>query len=414
MAYSLETAFALLLTSAGLAVVLGLRRGLMPFSPYYFFILFNLLYCASASLAVFMDATPLPLLGDRRVTTLMVSGGTLALVGFSASYLWNYRYQQSSVPPVRRLEATFWLAYVPLWLLTTALARSYGWHAYSRETAGEGEVTYTVFAYAKYLFNCMGLLYFYAKSFSARGPALFIIASQTLLMLFDGGRTTYFGFMLAVAWLYHQDYRLNTARALTYLSVFGALIVLTRALALSDDSAGDFLGTVVFEGVFGGYTAMQTIAEYVYAKPGLLLGTSYLFDPITYLMPAGLRDNLLFFGQLAGSISSAAEDFAPMGGFYFVAEAYANFGLVGCLLISALFGLALRKVELSRPRWRWLTLAFLATLGSIFTKALFANSVKLFVTYAVFLLLLKFFFSPSGTVDDHRLHLLHAHRRRLE
>lgn len=401
MTYSLETAVILLFLAASLAVGRGLRRGLMLFSPYYFFIGFNLLYCACATQAVFMEVYTLPLMGDRRITTLLVSGGWLALIGFSTGYLWNCREQEYGNPPLRSLDATFWLLYIPLWLLISAIAPTYGWHAFTREAGGQGGgAAYTVFAYAKYLFNCMGLLYFYAKSFSARGPMLLIIGSQTLLMLLDGGRTTYFGFMLAVAWLYNQDYRLNTSRALVYVVVFGSLIVITRLLSFAESSVSLFFESVVYEGVFGGYSAMQTVAEYQYSTPYFLLGASYLFDPFIYLLPAGTRENLLFFGQLAGRISSDIEDFAPMGGFYFIAEAYANFGLAGCFLVSALFGHVLRRVELSRPRWRWLAMAFIATLGSIFSKALFANSVKLFVTYAVFLLLLKLCFTRPRRVQD--------------
>jgi hypothetical protein len=85
--------------------------------------------------------------------------------------------------------------------------------------AEEGIAT-SLFAYGKYLFICMGLLALWYEPLSKKWAGLILI-TQIIQMLFDGGRTPFFGLVVAYALILSRNGVIPKISHVGYAFLFG-------------------------------------------------------------------------------------------------------------------------------------------------------------------------------------------------
>jgi hypothetical protein len=138
---------------------------------------------------------------------------------------------------------------------------------------------------------------------------------------------------------------------------------------------------VVVEGGMGDYPSLQSIQGVEsMPNPHYTYGTSYILDPLVWLIPQSIgRKGLSPFENWTDSLSNVLEDkFAPMGGFYYISEAVAAFSYAGPAIVTLIFAGFLLWIELNKNRYRLLYLAWMPTIGILFVKMQFGNCFKLF------------------------------------
>jgi hypothetical protein len=272
-------------------------------------------------------------------------------------------------------------------LLTTLIffAKNYGWHAVSRD--GVEGIETSLFAYGKYFFVCMGLMALWCEPLTKKW-VIFILLTQIVLMLFDGGRATFFGLVVAYAWILSINGVNLRASQAGYLILFAALLLASRALVLGEGLVEGMVSSLVAEGIFAGYTGLQ-MGDYVLGGGGYLYGLSYLLDPIIYLLPNGTRGDYLLFITLSVNNYVGKENFGPMGGFFWIAEAIANFGFFGGAIVGSVYGYFLSKLANYRAGKGYYKIFIVAAFGSLLSKYYVANGIKIAIFYLIAAMIIK-------------------------
>ncbi|WP_305058883.1 hypothetical protein [Janthinobacterium sp. SUN137] len=361
------------------------------FSPAIVFVAYNLFYIIALIIAYYGNVgITLSLLGDKGAINTAVLSSSLALPFF----LIGYGYRNSVVihGPQRTLRLAhlngFFLCYLFLWLGLMAFGKDLGWHAISHDNAHGWKTV--VFAYAKYCFVAMALLFIYLRKSKPR-EIFFIFVTQVALMMVDGGRTTFFGFLVAAAWIWHQNGGVVKKKHYIFCALALFAILSARAIVLNQNFADAIVGSVGIEAYFASYTLLQSVSI-VDNTRHILYGLTYLLDPFIYLLPSGIRDDHLILLKFVGA-GNTDELYAPMGGFYYAAEAYANFGVFGPSLVAFFYALLFRYFERQVKYYRFVGIIFIASFSSIASKVNFANGIKVFLVYLLFTLVFRLFFA---------------------
>ena len=369
------------------ALIVGVRLGVPIISCYYSFVSFSLLYCIYMYIGNEIETGGLSLLEDEELIRYVIFSTLVGLLFFVGFYHYGSilsggdlidsedSAEEKKIGGMR--EGPFALVYIGLLLVLLFFAESYGWHAVSRD--GVDGIEASLFAYGKYFFVCMGLFALWCAPTSKKW-ALFILITQVVLMVFDGGRTTFFGLAVAYAWLLSKNgVNLKMSQA-GYLFLFGVLLLATRAFVLGGDLIDGMASSVVAEGIFAGYTALQ-MGDYILGGGGLLYGLTYLLDPIIYILPKGMREDYLLLATQSISNYVGKENFAPLGGFFWIAETIANFGFFGGAIVGSVYGYALARLENGRGVAGYYRIFVIAAFGALLSKFYLALAVKTAIFY---------------------------------
>lgn len=281
------------------------------FSPVIVFLAYNLFYIIALIIAYYGDVgVTLSLLVDKNIIKTAIFSSSLALPFFLFFYAYRNKIVIQGPERSLRLEHVngFVFCYLCLWLVLMAFGKDLGWHAISHDNA-QGWKT-IVFSYGKYCFIAMALLFMYLRK-SRPNEMFFIFLTQVALMMVDGGRTTFFGFLVAAAWIWHQNG--GVVKKMHYVFCVMALfaILSARAIVLSQNFADAIVGSVGVEAYFASYTLLQSVSI-VDKTHQILYGLTYLLDPFIYLLPSGIRDDHLILLKFAGG-GHTDELYAPMG-----------------------------------------------------------------------------------------------------
>lgn len=375
-------------------LLVGRLKRIELISTYTVFLASSLLY----NLAPFLlNRTGLhfySLHADTEVIDCQLALTSVGNVFLALAYFLFYKRVRYEPPDVLsigwRRQPFVWFA-VAVFVLATCLCFKYGWHQYTHaleEDQPQG-MMFTLTAYVKDLF--VGVYLYYLARFGLDRYAWLLFAEHALLMLVDGGRVTFFPLMWLTMYLYTTQRAkagLRTAPVYWFLAIGVLLSVLTRAIFIGGSVGAAMLQSVAVEGGMGAYPSLQTVFLLLHQKISYFLyGTNYLIDPAAWFLPQGsLRDSVGTFSAWIKSVSpSLYEPFAPMGGFYYVSEAIAAFSYIGPAIVGFGFGCCAIFVERNKNLYRLLFLAFVATIGVLFSKTIFANVMKLFLIQMVIL-----------------------------
>ena len=368
------------------------RRNIEALSLYWVFAAFQCLYNIVPWVTCQLNITAMRLLSDRAVIDAQLILSAVSNVGFGFIFLFFYRNiplaisRPSSRPQQHR---NFVLLAFPVFLLVCVLCAKYGWNQFATgaETGTPGGM-FTVTAYTKHLFIAIFLYYLYRFGIDRWGWVLF--AENGIVMFIDGARTTFLPVAIVTCLVYAAQLSRAQRKKVYLLALVGVFASIgARSIILSKQSTvlENLIAPVAVEGSMGAYSSLQTIyAVQHHVNDGYTYGASYLVDPLLDFLPRGeLRDNDKFLKRWEHNIDMGIPDeFAPLGGFYYQAEAVAAFGYIGPPLITTLFAACLVCMETIKNRHLLVYLVWGGTIGVLFVKTNFANDFKVFVTQFLF------------------------------
>jgi hypothetical protein len=220
---------------------------------------------------------------------------------------------------------------------------------------------------------------------------------QILVMMVDGARTTFFSILAITINIYAlKQHKIKLSRKFVAYGTFiiGILLVIfARAIIMKGDNNG--INSIIIEGEAGSYMVLQSIYGYTNKLiSNYTWGLSYIVDPLIYIFTKGdIRENLLFFNQWSNSLAFYLSDnFAPMGGFYYIAEGLAFLPIIGPLISTAMFAFITIYIENNKNKHRIIYIVYIATIGVLFSKQLFSNLFTIFITVLIFFLILLLLF----------------------
>jgi oligosaccharide repeat unit polymerase len=215
---------------------------------------------------------------------------------------------------------------------------------------------------------------------------LIVVAASTLILLGTGQRGRWFVPVLAASLVWFKTTHRNVPPRRAALAALLAILTLFAAVGVGRSAAGErtFSSQTVFNEAFGGgsdlFAPLAGLAETVPSKIPYLNGSSYL-ETLVFPVPRALWSS-----KPAGKISSTIQAYDPSNSgiaFPEFGEMYANFGFVGVILGSVLFGFV---VELL-----WIRLADTSSLRvTVLASASFAILLEIFVRGAIAPMLVTF------------------------
>lgn len=379
-------------------VYVGHRRRIGLISMYGIFVMFHLLYNIIPFLLL-NNFAGFSLYSDPDVVYVQLWMSSISSLCFGIVFLFFFRQVPFARAPIlpESMRRHYFLLAVPVFVLAWALASVYGWHELtSTEQAASGGAMFTITAYVKYW--CIGIYLYYLYRFGLDKWAWALMGMHVVLMLIDNSRLTFLPILLFTLIILSSSFKKGSSKrkvyALAFLGI--ALSIFVRAVLSSnrDDRVTQAIAPVVVEGGLGDYATLQSIYIMKHgAQSSFLYGSTYILDPLAWLVPQGsVRDS---FSQLQNYTKTnsnlLAENYAPWGGYYYLAEAVLNFGYLGPVIATTAFAFMLVIVDRNKNRMRMLYVAFVPTLGILFVKSIFGNVFKLFLIQVIILIAYRAF-----------------------
>ena len=364
-----------------IAIVLTITKKKYIVSPAMFFIYFTFYYPIGLYFAQSQYSGDVPIFFLNRmdllneiIFTAIISASFFILFYFTSNNTNKIKFDFL----INKKLAVF--VFLMLFFPLVIYGNEYGWHALTHYRTIDLSWQTTLYAYVRYTFIVLSLILFASKN--TKSKEIFIIFGlNVVVMLIDGARTTFFGLILGYLYIiYRKGYNISFSKNI-FIVLLILLLPAIRALVLGGSFINDFIAGITIESTMGGYTAMQAV--YATDKVGYIYGASYVLDPIIYMLPKFLRDDLLLFPQHVNFNNLSGEDFSPMGGYYYIGEVYSNFGILGGVIIGAGYGYILKKIENIKPKYVMLSIFFVSTFGATFAKQNFANEFKIFIVYII-------------------------------
>jgi hypothetical protein len=369
-------------------------RHIRLLSPYGIFLIFQILYnimpWITASLGI--GAVFFSLLSNGEIVGIQLYLATSANFCFGIVCLFFYREARFAAPCgniTAGMRRNYLLLTVPLFFVTCVLCKEYGWHQFSfaQNDASGLDIAggmYSVTAYFKYSF--VGVYLYYLYRFGLDKGAWILLGEHAIVMVIDGGRTTFVQIFLITIFMFLDDSFHRKRKWFIYiLALIGFLAaMLTRASVFEDKSNAikDVIIPVAVEGSMGSYASLQSIQGMKHLpSPNYTYGTNYFLDPFIWFLPQSLgRDKLLLFNGWVDSLYPVLdENFDPTGGYYYISDAVAAFSYLGPEIVTTLFALALVWVDQHKNSYRLFYITWMPTIGLMFIKFRFANLFKDFV-----------------------------------
>lgn len=364
------------------------RANIEAISLYWVFASFQCLYNLIPWITLQLNLPAMQLLSDRHVVDTQLILSAISDISFGCIFLAFYKNTPLTISRPRPLpsqQRNFALLTLPLFLLTCVLCAKFGWNQFATgaQTGSPGGM-FTVTAYVKHIMVGVFLYYLYRFGIDRWGWILF--AENGIVMFIDGARTTFLPVAVITCMVYAAQLDRAKRKKVYVLALVGLLAsVGARSIILSKQAGfiENLMAPVAVEGSMGAYPSLQAIyAVQHHANNGYTYGASYLVDPLVELLPKGdLRDKGQSLTNWEHGIDLGIPDkFAPMGGFYYQAEAVAAFWYFGPLLITSLYAASLVWMERTKNRHLLFYLVWAGTIGVLFVKINFANTFKIFLT----------------------------------
>lgn len=362
------------------------RKNISAYGPYGFYIIYQLIYNTIPWLAQLFEVNIFSLSDQTDLLNIQLAIASLCNIAFASIYwlFWEtpvnreIKREQYRIRP----QFLFYIFYFPALIL----AYYFGWNRVTSALQTDGGLggIYSLTAFMK-----LFLVAIYIHCLKRNGLGFYnlrILLLLVILLFVDGARTN---FMMVISIvLYHFDHgrarRLTWSQAGTGITV-ALIFVLSRAVRLKSDIFQDIIGTFLAEGVFGSYMNLQTIFI-LKTNPSFhyTLGQNYVIDPIISLLPLGgfVENSLTVWVAKAGPM--LIESYAPVGGFYYMAEALSSFGWVGPIVITSIYAALNNFLNIRSTKYQDIYLIYLATFGCLFVKTQFINCFKLFIVLLLF------------------------------
>jgi len=391
----------ILLFSLLFPLILKIKFNIKILSPFFLFIALNLFYTASLVFFKFNDLDISPIfLGNENSTSKLLVIVSSTIFAFSFSYMLNFKrikYKSDEDCYKIKFKPIFLMLYLSIFFICIFYAEKYGWQAYTHNESLVQNFKFTLYSYIKYFFVSLALFFFSVSKFSDRSMVCLILLTQTLLFLIDGSRNLYLGFVLSVLFYFYRTVSIKSYKPVQFLALALLLSIGVRAFYIGGNFYSSSIESIVYEGIMGGYSAIQSIHFIDNNGSEFIYGLSYLSDSMLTLLPQEFRAEFnLFLINFSNEImNSTNEKLSPMGGFFFIGEAYLNFGMLGGLILGYIYGFFLRKVESFSSELDWIYLTFMSTFSLMFVKASFANTIKIFLVYLFFIFVLNSFFKSK-------------------
>lgn len=375
-------------------VYVGHRRHIGLLSMYGVFVMFHLLY----NVVPFMllnNFVGFSLYSDPDVVFTQLWMSSASSFCFGIVYLFFFRDTPAAKAPLlpERMRRRYFFLAVPVFVLACTLASIYGWReltsAVGTDQAAPTGVMFTITAYVKYW--CVGIYLYYLYRFGLDKWAWALMGMHVVLMLIDNSRLTFLPILLFTLIILNSSVKGKRKRKVYALAFLGiALSIFVRAVLGPNqgDRVAQAIAPIVVEGGLGDYATLQSIYIMKHGtQSNFLYGSTYILDPLAWLAPQGpLRDSVSqLHGYTEANSKFLTENYAPWGGYYYLAEAVLNFGYLGPVLVTTAFAFVLVIVERNKNRMRMLYVAFVPTLGILFVKSIFGNVFKLFLIQIVVL-----------------------------
>lgn len=267
--------------------------------------------------------------------------------------------------------------YIFVFFIAVYFTRKYGWNQVSHNFIKENATAYSLTAYLKYIFISMYLFYLYKYGISKTLVALLIL--QAIIMYFDGARTTFFSIGVSTICIYNLKFSEKGMKTLLIGIISLFLIVGARAIILKGTFSENFVGSIKIEAQVGSYMVRQSLhmedsnPSYTYGKTYIADSVLYVLDPITRpFLEKPLRSYLYFDKWQKDNSKYLSENYAPMGGFYYIAEAVTTFPYVGAEIVTFIYAMLCVYMENNKNKLRSQYILYLA-LAPLFIKSIFSN-----------------------------------------
>jgi oligosaccharide repeat unit polymerase len=416
----------------------ALRRHLDPFEARNAFVLFFALYSLPLPVLVCCQRAPATLAFSTDILVQALSLSLLGLICFYCGYhirlgkVIAQRLPLFAAESKRRLlRSVAFLLLISLFLLVFFLNAIGGLQSFFRT----GYQIYKLEKNIEYLavwanFVSPALLLFFHITHRSRtriSKVLFIVLLFGVSVLFFASGKRRYLFTLIFALLIYRHYAIRrfSANQVMLLGVVGFILMgwwgLLRGLsveqlfiqqgwiAMREVSLSDLFYTVTGEGEFNvvGAILPQIIESLSKGNLQYLFGMSYLQAPVIFI-PKLLYPNR---PQVLSEwyVSTYYPHMAGEGGgrgFFFLAEAYLNFGTVGVVLLMFIAGIVFRitysylMISGYEPRVVLLYAVFISWIPSAL-RIDFATAFKGFVEYKFLLLIFAFLYSCKWHLKVH-------------
>lgn len=299
-----------------------------------------------------------------------------ALVFFKFYKQIEYEDENKNVINTKR-KNIFIAIYIIVFFIALYFTRKYGWNQVSHNFIKENATAYSLTAYLKYIFVAMYLFYLYKYGISKTLGLLIIL--QVVIMYFDGSRTTFFCIAVSTICIYNLEFSEKKLKTLLIGIIILFLIISARTIILKGSFKENLYNSVTIEAQVGSYMVRQSLhieelnPSYTYGKTYIVDPVIYFIDPITRpFLKKPLRSYLYFDKWQEDNSKYLTEDYAPMGGFYYIAEAVTTFPYVGAEIITFIYALLCVYMENNKNKRRGQYILYLA-LAPLFIKSTFSN-----------------------------------------
>jgi hypothetical protein len=237
----------------------------------------------------------------------------------------------------------------------------------------------------------------YLLSYGFNKKTFVMFAMFFTVLILEGSRW-YFISVLFVTMAFIQDnYKIKNYKLIVPGFLFGlvlSFVGLNRVNVKIEDFS-IFLSPFYIEGTYGSYMLLQTY-EAIHGNytSFYTLFTDYIFDPIIYLLPRVFfillgvdKDNVGIFAYYVSCIQDKLSDtYAPVGGFYYLAQASSALPYSGPLIITFLYAYISVKIEnnskINQSRMNFYYI-YLAGFSFVFIKTIFHQTIKYFLTILI-------------------------------
>ncbi|MBZ9609314.1 O-antigen polysaccharide polymerase Wzy [Clostridium estertheticum] len=351
-------------------------------SVYWFYILFSFLYNGVTYFNIvhnkefyFSLDNNINLLNNQLLIAALCNV-VFALVFFEFYKQIEYKDENKNVINTKK-KNIFIAIYIIVFFIALYFTRKYGWNQVSHNFIKENATAYSLTAYLKYVFISMYLFYLY--KYGVNKTLVLLLVLQVVIMYFDGARTTFFSIAVSTICIYNLKFSEKRLKTLLIGIISLFLIVSARSIIMKGTFKENFAGSINIEAQVGSYMVRQSLhiedsnPSYTYGKTYIVDPVIYFIDPITRpFLKKPLRSYLYFDKWQKDNSIYLSEAYAPMGGFYYIAEAVTTFPYVGAEIITFIYAMLCVYMENNKNKRRGQYILYLA-LAPLFIKSTFSN-----------------------------------------
>jgi hypothetical protein len=368
------------------------RKKIPLSSPFGFFVFYQLIYNLTPWLAFSLDIHLFSLSDQADLLNLQLFHASICdfTLGIVLLLMWRQAAKPRMFVDVYSVnpKGLFFLFFPP----TLIMVYFFGWNSVTASLQS-GAMPGLMHSLASFMKLFLIAVYIHCLQRDQLSRTNIIILILLIFLLFiDGARTNFMMIIALVLFFYDRGGKKNLNwKYIAGLSIFGLLLVLSRSLKLQNNFSQNILDTFLAEGVIGSYMNLQTIyvLKHLHTTP-LMFGKNYFIDPLLTMVPFASVVGGSFESWITNISSLLIEPYAPVGGFYYMAESFASFGWAGPALVTGGYAALTTYLTNYSIKNQGIYLLYLTTFGCLFSKTQFLNCFKLFILIALFYYLLNY------------------------